>query len=159
MNKQGLQAYRRTDVLTADPKRLVIMCYEEAIRNLKVARQSSRERHHERAAKAVQKSQDILAELLDALDFEKGGEIAKNLLALYSYMARRILQGHVQNELQDAADEVIGMLEELKEAWEQIFYGAGKTPEGVQEPDADLHRDGFPGQRPVPVTYGPDARL
>ncbi|MBW2107668.1 MAG: flagellar export chaperone FliS [Deltaproteobacteria bacterium] len=160
MNRQGLHAYRRTDVLTADPKRLVIMCYEEAIRNLKLAKQSSQERNYERASRAVQKSQDILAELLGALDFKKGGEIAKNLQAIYTYMARRILQGHVQNELETAADEVVGMLDELKEAWEQIFYGGGKAAKDIQGPDVHLPRDGFPGQSTLPATYGrPSARL
>ncbi|MBW1739572.1 MAG: flagellar protein FliS [Deltaproteobacteria bacterium] len=39
MYGNGFDAYRRTDVVTADPKKLVIMCYEGAISNLKIAKE------------------------------------------------------------------------------------------------------------------------
>ena len=39
MYNNGIQAYRKTNVVTADPKRLVIMCYEGAIENLKIGKE------------------------------------------------------------------------------------------------------------------------
>ena len=91
MYANGFDAYRQTNVLTADPKKLVIMCYEGAITNLRVARERYLSGEYEAKAKAVQKAQDIISELMHALDFEEGGQIARNLEALYNYMTRRIL--------------------------------------------------------------------
>lgn len=121
MDSNGTQSYRRTKVLTADPKRLVLMCYEGTIDNLKIGKQQIAQKDYEGKARALTKAQDIINELLCALDYEKGGSIAKNLDSLYNYMLRRIIHVDLKNDLR-AVDEVIGMLTELKAAWEEIPY-------------------------------------
>jgi len=121
MYSNGIQDYRRTNVITADPKRLVLMCYEGAIENLKIGKQRYIEKDYEGKGKAITKAQDIINELLCSLDFEKGGAIAKNLDSLYNYMSRRIIHADVNKDL-SALNEVIGMLNELKSAWEEVFY-------------------------------------
>lgn len=121
MDSNGTQSYRRTKVLTADPKRLVLMCYEGTIDNLKIGKQQIAQKDYEGKARALTKAQDIIDELLCALDYEKGGSIAKNLDSLYNYMLRRIIHVDLKNDLR-AVDEVIGMLTELKAAWEEIPY-------------------------------------
>ena len=121
MDSNGTQSYRRTKVLTADPKRLVLMCYEGTIDSLKIGKQNIAQKDYEGKARALTKAQDIINELLCALDYEKGGSIAKNLDSLYNYMLRRIIHVDLKNDLR-AVDEVIGMLTELKAAWEEILY-------------------------------------
>jgi len=85
-------------------------CYEGAIGSLKTAREKYISKEYEVKAKAVQKTQNIISELALALDFEKGGEIARNLDSLYNYMLRRIIEGDVKGDMK-AFDEVILMLE------------------------------------------------
>jgi flagellar secretion chaperone FliS len=120
MYSNGIQSYRKTDIFTSDPARLVIMCYEGAIDSLKLAKEKIKEKDYEKKAKAIINAQDIIDELLCSLDFEKGGVIAANLSRLYNYMLRRILQGDVNQDM-DAIDEVIGMLSELLSAWQSIY--------------------------------------
>jgi len=115
----GIQSYRKTDVSTSDPMRLVIMCYEGAIDSLKLTKEKMKEKDYEKKAKAIIKVQNIIEELICSLDFEKGGEIARKLSSLYSYMLRRILQGDVNRDM-SAFDEVIGMLNELLSAWRKV---------------------------------------
>ena len=119
MNCNGIQSYRKTNVVTSDPGRLVVMCYEGAIDSLKLAKEKMREKNYEKKAKAIIKAQDIINELLCSLDLEKGGEIANNLSGLYNYMLRRILHGDVNRDM-DAIEEVIGMLNELLSAWREL---------------------------------------
>ena len=69
----GTQSYRKTDVMTADPKKLVILCYEGAIDNLKIARNKIIEKDYEGKCRALTRAQDIIGELLSSLNFEKGG--------------------------------------------------------------------------------------
>jgi flagellar secretion chaperone FliS len=133
----GIQSYRKTSVVTADPGRLVIMCYEGAIESLKLAKQKMKEKNYEKKAKAITKAQDIIDELLCSLDFEKGGSIAKNLERLYNYMLRRILHGDVNRD-PDAIDEVVGLLNELLSAWSEV---AAKPESQIQSEQNSLFQE------------------
>lgn len=120
MHPNPVQSYRKTNVITADPKRLVIMLYEGAIDNLKLAKIKLEAKEYEAKNKALVKAQNMISELLCSLDLEKGGQIAKNLDGLYNYMLRQILKADLNS---DAAilNEVVSLLEELLSAWKTIF--------------------------------------
>ena len=119
MHGNGIDVYRQTNVMTADPKRLVLMCYEGAISNLKIAREKYASNEHEAKGKAVQDAQDIITLLMQSLDFEKGDKIAVSLEALYNYMLRRLVDGDIKKDAK-TIDEVIYLLEELESAWKEI---------------------------------------
>ena len=125
MHKNGIQSYRKTNVITSDPKKLVLMCYEGAIDNLKIAKQGIIKKAYEEKGNALAKAQDIINELMNSLDFERGGSIATSLDSLYGYMIRRIIHASIADDI-NAIEEVIGMLSELKSAWEEIFYKEDK---------------------------------
>ena len=134
MYSNGIQTYRRAKVMTADPRKLVMLCYEGAIDNLKIGKQRIAEEDYEGRNKSLGKAQDIIGELLCSLNLEGGGSIAKGLDSLYNYMLRRIIHADLKNDLR-AIEEVIGMLTELKAAWQEIFYQQGN--------EIDLERVGF----------------
>jgi flagellar protein FliS len=133
MYSNGIGAYRKTAVTTADPGRLILMCYEGAILQLKIAKTKYREKDYEGKGKAVTKTMAIIDELTCALDFEKGGEIARNLEAIYNYITRRVLLADVTRDL-GGIDEVIGILNDLLSAWKEIVEGQSQmlTPAPVQ---------------------------
>ena len=138
MYTNGIQNYRISSIMTADGKRLVLMCYEGAIDHLKMARQKYMNKDFEGKARDLMKVQDIINELRCSLDFKRGGEIAQNLDALYRYILRRLVQGDVNKDTK-AIDEVVGILRELKSAWEQAFYnGAPSLEVNPQELKAQL---------------------
>jgi flagellar protein FliS len=120
MYSKGTQSYWKTNVMTADPKKLVILCYEGAIDNLKMGKNKIIEKDYEGKCKALAKAQDIIGELLSSLNFEKGGSIANSLDSLYNYMLRTIIHADLKNDI-PAIDEVVRLLSELKGAWEEIF--------------------------------------
>ncbi len=125
MNNAGYQLYQQTNILTADEKKLIIMCYEEAIYSLKAAKEYFRHENYEAKGRAVQKALDIINELRVALNFERGGSIAKNLDLIYGFLARYILDADVKKDPK-AFEQAASILSELKSAWEQIFYGNTK---------------------------------
>ncbi len=118
----GYNSYRRMDVLTADPKKLVIMCYETMIRNLKSAKEKYLANDFEGKSEAIQNTLDIMTELRSALDFQRGGIIAKNLDALYAFWGNYILKADRTRDFK-ALDDVTSMLEEIKSALDQAYYG------------------------------------
>ena len=112
-------AYKNNQVMGAPQKKLIIMLYDGAIRNLKLAKIAMNEKNIEKANNTLIKAQNIILELMSTLNFEAGGEIAKNLHALYQYMYEKTIAANIEKN-PDHADEVIKFLEELKEVWEQI---------------------------------------
>lgn len=124
MYRNGVASYRRTNVVTADPGKLVIMCYEGAIDNLTIAKKMYAESNFEEKGKALKKAQEIVSELLCSLDFQKGGPVARNLESLYNYMIRKMVLADVNKDV-SAIDEVLGMLNELLSAWKEVFSKPG----------------------------------
>ena len=133
----SVQSYRKTNITTSDPVRLVIMCYEGVIENLKLAKEKMKENNHEKKAKAIIKAQDIINELMCSLNFEKGGKIANNLESLYNYMLRRILQGDLNKDVRPI-DEVIGMFKELLSAWQEV---ASRRDSEIQPAEKHFYKE------------------
>ena len=80
MVTNGARAYRNTEVVTADPGKLVLMCYEGAILQLKIIKMKSLEKEFEDKGKALIKAVDFIHELASSLDFEKGANLLHEIL-------------------------------------------------------------------------------
>lgn len=111
--------YKQTQISTATQGRLIVMLYEGAIKFLKIAQENMTPKKYEIVNTNIQKAQDIISELMTSLNMDQGGDIAKNLLSLYVYFKKRLLEANMKK---DAAilDEVIVLLTQLCDAWEQI---------------------------------------
>jgi flagellar protein FliS len=130
MYEAATRSYRQTNYLSADPLKLVRMCYEGAIGSLKLSRDAYIDRDYEAKGKALAKTLDIIHELSASLDMENGGEVAKNLRALYLYMTQALIEADLKKDLM-VFDAVIRMLEELESAWQKI---ACERPGNVSRP-------------------------
>lgn len=119
MYSNALNAYQKTNVETADPLRLIILCYDAAIQDLELARRNHGSGQMDITFDKIRHAQDILTELLLALDYERGGEIAQNLSRLYNFMLRQLIGINARADT-GTYGHLIRMLTELKEAWEQV---------------------------------------
>ncbi|MDY0039490.1 MAG: flagellar export chaperone FliS [Desulforhabdus sp.] len=101
------------------PQQLVVMCYQAAIRDLQQAKEFHRNGISEAVYKRVRHVQDIVTELLVGLDYERGGEIARNLSRIYNFVLRQLIGIH-NNQEEACYDQLIQILENLKGAWESL---------------------------------------
>jgi flagellar protein FliS len=69
--------------------------------------------------KAMLKAQDIITELMVSLDFEQGGDIAKNLFALYTWFNKELLEANISRDIRRIT-VVRNMINELRGAWSEI---------------------------------------
>jgi len=124
-----------TGVLAASPQMLIVMLYDGAIRAIVVAKAELARGDQAAKGKALSKAIGIIDEgLKGSLHAEAAGDIGANLLALYDYMVRALLQANLRN---DAAlmDEVAGLLRELRGAWELVARGRTvREDPGTQSP-------------------------
>ena len=61
----------------------------------------------------------IVIGLQGALDLDKGGDLAKNLHELYSYVTRRLIHVNARNDLV-ALQEVQTLMSEIRQAWRDV---------------------------------------
>lgn len=126
--KNALSTYKETRIKTASQGQLIIMLYDEAVKQLDRAvnllemnktgkKDPSR---IEYIGKAVMKTQEIITELMVSLDFEQGGEIAKNLFSIYTWFNRELLEANISQDLKRISDVRI-LFDELRGAWQEII--------------------------------------
>ena len=112
-------AYRDSAILTAPPERLVVMLYDGAHRFLFQAAAAMRAGDLVTVNAKLQRAEAIIAELRSTLNFEAGGEIAQRLEAIYAFCQRYLLEARLERD-PERIERVIGLLGELREAWDQI---------------------------------------
>lgn len=117
--KEYSQVSLQTEVMSADPHKLILMLMEGALTRLAMAKAHIEQNDIEAKNVKLSKAADIISALQESLDHEKGGEISANLERLYDYMTRRIFQANVHNDV-DIINEVMGLMLEVKAGWEGI---------------------------------------
>ena len=135
----ALSAYRETRIRTASQGQLIILLYDEAVKQLDRglellnAKPSGRIKpaHYEQINHAVVKAQEIITELMVSLDFEQGGEISKNLFSLYTWFNRELLEANIARDM-ERIRAVRVMLDDLRGAWNEIV--AKTSAEAVRRP-------------------------
>jgi flagellar protein FliS len=134
MNVNPLAAYRETRVKTASPGQLVVMLYDEALKQCDMAVEllsggKPKPESIERINAALGKVQDIVTELMASLDFDAGGEIAQSLFALYVWFGRELLEANIRKD-PGKVSTVRTMLQELRGAWAEAATKsqAGTSP-------------------------------
>jgi flagellar protein FliS len=116
---QPLNVYHRTAIETADPLQLIILCYEAAIKDLKQAKEFHENCKMNEAYRKIRHAQDVITELLVGLDYERGGDIARNLNRLYNFVLRQLI-GINSRENTCIYDHMVKILSDLRDGWEGI---------------------------------------
>ena len=111
--------YRETEVLTATPGQLVVLLYDHLLVSLRRARVAMEAGDNDVKSDHLEKARNVLTELLVTLDREKGGEVAANLAALYSFLLGELVQVSVRGDLA-RLDRVSHMIGELRDAFAQL---------------------------------------
>jgi flagellar secretion chaperone FliS len=115
-NKFGANIYKETSIKTANRGQLLIMLYEAAIRNVKKASIALDNKDLPAKGMAIGKAHDIVNELLNTLDFEVGGDIARDLERLYNFIIEQLVKANMENS-KDSLTSVEKILENLLSAW------------------------------------------
>jgi flagellar protein FliS len=133
----AISTYRETRVKTASQGQLIIMLYDEAVKHLDMSLEllalnvggKKNPGNIEKISKSILKAQEIVTELTVSLDFDQGGEIAKNLFSLYSWFNKELLEANISQDIRRIT-AVRNQLSELRSAWAEI---AAKTSSEAPE--------------------------
>ncbi len=124
----GLGAYKKTSVQTASKEQILLMLYQAAIKNCKKAMEAIDEKNVAKKGEYIGKMQDIVVELSNSLDFEIGGDVAKELASLYDYILYASTQANIKIE-KSHLDGCLKVLNTLYEGWtEAVKQVKAQTP-------------------------------
>ena len=119
MSYSQANVYREREVLTASPEKLVVITFDHVLVNLRRARLAIEAGSIERRVQALSKAREGIMELLASVDVERGGEVARNLLALYSFVIRELFEIGRTNDVAKL-DGVVTVVGNLREAFATI---------------------------------------
>ena len=119
-----------TSVSTANPHQLITLLIEATLVAIVKAKYHMQKQEIEEKSKAITHAVTMIdSGLRGGLDFEQGGELAKNLDELYLYMIKQLLTGSLKNQV-ELLDEAYQLLKEINEAWVAIGQNLDMPTEG-----------------------------
>jgi len=113
-------AYTTQAAQTASPAQLVLMLYNGVLGELARATRglSTDPVDLEDVNDCLGRAQAIVSHLSATLDRDRGGGVASNLSALYTYCLERIVAANIAKRV-DEIEDVAAILTDLRDAWEQ----------------------------------------
>jgi flagellar protein FliS len=137
INHKALESYGAVKVATgvsgANSVQLIQMLFDGLLESLSTAKGHITHKDITEKSKALSRAGRIILGLQNALDFEKGGELATNLNELYTYVTRRVLHANMHNDLA-AIDEVYGLISEIRQAWDTVPALVSPAQSSMQRP-------------------------
>ena len=112
----GVNTYKKMAVQTATPGQILIMLYEGAIQNLRKAIACVETKDMQGKGKYIVKTHDIINELINSLNFDIGGDVARDLERLYNFMVQQLLKANIENK-KEHLETVKKLMEDLLSSW------------------------------------------
>jgi len=118
-------------VLGASPEQLVALLLEGGQRFLAQAIQAMSRKDFAAKGQALNRVSAIIEELTLRLDHEGGGELVENLMGLYDWWVREIIDAGAQLEA-SRLERVSRQMGEMRQSWEQAYQARMGTVGNVQ---------------------------
>jgi len=122
------------------------MLYDGAIKYLNQAKEKIAAKDYAAKGMLISKAIDVISELDESLNAQKGGQIAENLHSLYFYCNTRLLQANMSMDPK-IIDEVLQILESIRAAFIEIS-GAQAAENLAEQAQASAARTAKPQPSP-----------
>ena len=114
-------SYQQNSVAVESPAKLVEMLSEGILRFASMAKRCIDSEDIEKKIYYINRTTDIFVELLNSLDYEKGGQVAHYLTGLYTHQIKLLTQANMENN-KEKIDIVIKVVKGLLEAWKEVNH-------------------------------------
>lgn len=118
--QNAYNAYKTNSVNYASKEQLLLMLLDGAVKFAKIGRQAILDKDVKKAHENIVKTQNIFYELIVTLDVNKGGDWAKSLMNIYDFIVRRLVQANMKKDIA-IMDEVIPLIEDVRDTWNQAY--------------------------------------
>lgn len=122
-NNLAYSAYSENQVGVESPQKLIEMLYEGLLRFCARIKVHIKDGDIEKRVYYVKRATAIFIELINCLDYEKGGDVAYYLSGLYTREIQLLSLANIRDD-ESKVDEVINVVKGLLEAWREVHQDA-----------------------------------
>lgn len=118
-----MEIYTQAKLQTAPSYELINLLYNYLLNLLDETKKFFNEKtpsKYEKITISLLQAQSVITELINSLDFEKGGEIAKNLYRLYEYVNWCLIQANIKKDKKFIEDAEV-IIKDIKETWQKVI--------------------------------------
>ena len=133
----GISKYENVNVTTVDQGTLIIMAYEGAIGFVKIAKEKLAQNDYAGKSINISNAVSIINELNARLNMEKGGETAKNLNKLYTFLSIHLTTANLKKDAHKL-DESLNILQNLLNGWKIIIEKDKKQKQNAGVSDVNM---------------------
>ncbi len=119
--------YRKQEILSASPERLVVIIFDHLLVNLRRARVGMETRNHELRGEALGKAGDAVMELLVSTDTDRGGTLAVQLRSIYTFVNNELLGMAARPDVVKL-DHIATIMLGLRDAFATVVENTAKAP-------------------------------
>ena len=157
MNSNAQLKYQATRISTATKEQLLLITYDIGIKACHAAENAMTAKNgavldYDLANKEIIRAQEVIRELMVTLNRDKAGEMGNKLIQLYEYMYQLLVDANMKKEPENIKT-VRGMLEELKQTWENALMKLLQDYQASHPDDKDLQNAmaEIEGKKPTPA--------
>ncbi|MCP4716530.1 MAG: flagellar export chaperone FliS [Deltaproteobacteria bacterium] len=118
-DNSGASTYKSVEVTSTNRIKLIVMVYDAAIASLKQAIELDERNETAKRNQYISRAQVIVHELNNAVDADRGREIAETLRKLYHFIGRHLGEVLTDNNIAKA-QEALKILSDLRETWQEL---------------------------------------
>ena len=138
-------AYRESAARGATSVGQTVLLYDQVLRDLRLAVLAIERNQIEERTKAINHALLVVDHLHGSLNFELGGDVARNLERFYNMLRRKLTEAQFQTS-KEILNEQIALLLDLRDAWVEVDRSTAAPPRLTETapaaPDDDLHTAG-----------------
>jgi flagellar protein FliS len=112
--------YKNNSVNYASKEQLLLMLLDGSVKFAKIARQAMIEKNIPKVHQNILKTQNIYYELMVSLDVNAGGDWAKSLMSIYTFITEKLTEANIKKDL-SILDEIIPLIEDVRDTWNEAY--------------------------------------
>jgi len=132
MSTSARENYLVTEVMTAAPQKLQLMTIEAAIRSIEQTKQHWQASEDAEAAESLIHAQQVMGELMGALNRDDDSDLVKKVAAIYLFVFRTLMEANI-NRSEEKLNDALKVMEIERETWRQVCEKLGSTTESNSE--------------------------
>ena len=133
--RDAARMYRESAVRGASPLGLVVILYEEIVRSIRKAKRAFESGDIETRGRSLTHAVEVIGYLQSILNFDKGGQVARDLSQFYNLMRVKLLEVHIQ-PTPDGLEMLAREFAKVAAAWQQAERLVAQQRASAQAPAA-----------------------
>ncbi len=132
-SQDNINAYLRTQVMSASPAELRMMLLDGAVKFARQGRQGLAEKNHELVYTGFSQARAIVTELMTSMRHEVDPDLCERVRSLYAYIFQELVGASLESDI-NRADKVIELLEFEAETWRLLMDKLKTEQSGTPAP-------------------------